>query len=489
MKIYNQNNSYNYELEKLCRIFLPFDKIIFTDAPDTDYVYAHTCLEKKADATYLSSSLEFFGKSANFSESVKNDAEDYDKECERVLAITLFNCFRSVTGYQPSWGILTGVRPAKLYSSLVRKGSNDYADMYFAEKFLIQHSKINVCRSTNESERKITECSSNDSFSLYISIPFCPTRCSYCSFVSHSVDKAQKLIPLYMEKLIEEIKYTAHLANVNRLKLKSVYIGGGTPTALDVNQLEVLLKTVNSNFKTENIEFTLEAGRPDTITLDKLSVIKQNGVNRISINPQTMNDAVLAAIGRPHTAQDVIDKFNLAREVGFDNINMDLIAGLPTDTYESFCDTLKRVIDLNPDSVTVHSLSLKRASSMTANGQLPDFNSGIDAAKMVDFAFENLTKNGILPYYMYRQSKTVGNLENIGYAKSGKESFYNVYIMDETHTILACGASAVTKLRQPGGSYIERIFNYKYPYEYINNFNEILSRKQRVSAFYDEYCI
>ncbi len=489
MKLYNQNNNYNYELEKLCRIFLPFDKIIFTEEQDMDDVYAHTLLEVKKDVTVLSSNLYFYGKTAEFRDEVKNSISDYDKECERVLAITLFKCFSQVTGYQSPWGILTGVRPAKLYSSLVMSGGKDYANNYFKEKFLTAPNKISLCEQTNILERKIIECSSKDSFSLYISVPFCPTRCSYCSFVSHSVDKAQKLIPIYLDKLLREIEYTARLADENKLKLKSVYIGGGTPTTLSDKDLNILLRTVNNNFETKGIEFTVEAGRPDTITAEKLIVIKQNGVNRISINPQTMNDEVLRVIGRPHTASDVKEKFLMARQIGFDNINMDLIAGLPADTYNSFCDTVNEVISLNPDSVTVHSLSLKRASGMTANKQFPEFESGKAAEKMVDFAFEKLTDSGILPYYMYRQSKTIGNLENVGYAKQGKESFYNVYIMDETHTILACGASAVTKLRQPGGSYIERIFNYKYPYEYINKFDEILSRKNRVSAFFDEYRI
>ncbi len=489
MNLYNQNNTYNYELEKLCRIFLPHEKITFTPTVVPDDVFANTCLEKGEKVTVLKAFLNFYGKKAEFCDSVQNDTDDYDKECERVLAVQLFKCFTAVTGYVSPWGILTGVRPAKLYSSLCKKGGQEYARSFFKEKFLIQDKKIDLCEQTYEREGEITRQSERDSFSLYVSIPFCPTRCSYCSFVSHSVDKAKKLIPDYLEKLLQEIIVTAKIANNNNLKLRSIYIGGGTPTILSAEQLEILMKIISANFDIRGKEYTVEAGRPDTITEQKLHVIKENGATRISINPQTMNDAVLKNIGRCHSSADTVAAFTLARSMGFDNINMDLIAGLPSDTLESFCETVEQVINLNPDSVTVHSLALKRASSLTGSGGLPEFESGVIASRMVDFAKDALSKKDILPYYMYRQSKTVGNNENVGYAVKTKESFYNVYIMDETHTILACGASAVTKLRQPGGSYIERIFNYKYPYEYINNFHEILSRKDRITAFYEEYRI
>ena len=225
------------------------------------------------------------------------------------------------------------------------------------------------------------------------------------------------------------------------------------------------------------------------MTKEKLEVIKSFGVTRISINPQTMNDEVLKTIGRKHTVKQTVEAFNLARECGFNNINTDLIAGLPNDTFESFKNTVNEVITLNPESVTVHSLSMKRSSGMTKLNQIPDIDVGKTASKMVDFAYNTLSQNGIHPYYMYRQSKTVGNLENVGYSKKGYESLYNVFIMDETHTILACGASAVTKLRQPLGDYIERIFNYKYPYEYINKFDEILNRKNGINEFYNKYLI
>ena len=250
------------------------------------------------------------------------------------------------------------------------------------------------------------------------------------------------------------------------------------------------MSTVRENFDLSALrEYTVEAGRPDTVTQEKLECIKRSGATRISINPQTMNDNVLKEIGRCHTAEQTVAALWLAREVGFDNINMDLIAGLPTDTLEGFEDTVNQVINLQPESVTVHSLAMKRSSALNKNGALPEAELGKTASLMVDFAHDSLAENGILPYYMYRQSKTVGNLENVGYARNGFECLYNVYIMDETHTILACGASAVTKLKEPNGSYIERIFNFKYPYEYISRFNELIERKSGINAFYDKFKI
>ena len=289
-----------------------------------------------------------------------------------------------------------------------------------------------------------------------------------------------------MDLLCKELEETAKIAKKCSLKLETIYIGGGTPTSLNAEQIEKIMKTVSENFSLENLrEYTVEAGRPDTITRDKLLAIKNGGATRISINPQTMNDAVLKNIGRNHTSTQTVEAFMLARECGFNNINMDLIAGLQGDTIESFDSTLTKVLSLDPESVTVHSLSIKRAATLNSNNNLTVTEEGKTASQMVCSAKEKLSKNQIFPYYMYRQSKTVGNLENVGYAKHGFEGLYNVYIMDETHSILACGASAVTKLREPKGTFIDRIFNFKYPYEYISRFDEILERKKSICEFFD----
>ena len=488
MKLCNIGHSFNYELEKLCRIFLPFEKIEILDHLEQDDRLAISELIEENGKYKAKAYLLIDGKTAERTADIIPIEEELEKVLERRLAIELFYCFTEITNYFPKWGILTGVRPAKLFSRLKAKLGKENAIEYFKNELKVDLDKISLCEEAVKGENEITEKSNSKSFSLYISIPFCPSRCSYCSFVSHSVEQAKKLIPEYVELLCREIEYTAEIANKAGLELLTVYIGGGTPTTLSAEQLELVMKTVSRNFNINDIlEYTVEAGRPDTITEEKLKVIKENGATRISINPQTMNDSVLSYIGRKHSAKDCADAFRLARSLGFDNINMDLIAGLPTDTFDGFKNTMSEILHLNPESVTVHSLSMKRASTLTANDELPEIKAGIEASEMVDFARKTLSQNEIVPYYMYRQSKTVGNLENVGYAKKGYEGLYNVYIMDETHTILACGASAVTKLRQPNGDYIERIFNFKYPYEYITRFSEQLHRKDGVINFYEKY--
>ena len=485
MKLCCIGHSYRYETEKICRLFLPFEKIEVVDSLENGDNVAVT----RQEGTEIFASLTIM---ECFCEKKGRLSGCYDdREAEREISALLFMCFAEISGYAPKWGIVTGIRPARLYSAVVREmGSEDEAKKYFRNKFFVNDEKISLCEETHNGEEKIIKLSEKDSFSLYISIPFCPTRCSYCSFVSHAVEKAEKLIPQYIEYLCREIKATAKIVKENSLKLSTVYIGGGTPTTLSANQLTLIIEHIKKCFDFSSVrEFTVETGRPDTITREKLIALKKCGVERISINPQTLNDEVLKTIGRAHTAQQTIDAFYLAREIGFDNINMDLIAGLPGDTFESFKSTIEKILKLDPESVTVHSLSMKRSSKMNVTGAFPEIEVGKIADQMVAYARKVLTQNGILPYYMYRQSKTVGNLENVGYAKKGKECLYNVYIMDETHTILACGASAVTKMREPCGDYIERIFNFKYPYEYINRFDELMERKKGIGEFYNKYSI
>lgn len=480
------NNSFRYEIEKLIRIFFPFERIEFSETLSlTD-----RCVVAEISGNTAFATVYFGGEIYKSEKEIENINGAIEKDAELFLALAVYECLTNATDYFCDWGILTGIRPAKLLSRLKRSMGEVKAQEYFKKYLKVSDKKLSLCLDTLKGEGEITSLSRPDSFSLYISIPFCPTRCSYCSFVSHSVENSQKLMPEYVECLCKELEITAKIAKQNNLRLETVYMGGGTPTTLSAKHLKTVLQTVKDNFDLSCFrEYTVEAGRPDTITKEKLEVIKSFGVTRISINPQTMNDDVLKVIGRKHTVKQTVDAFNLARECGFQNINMDLIAGLPTDSFEGFKDTVNKVITLHPESVTVHSLSMKRSSRMTKFGEIPEIEMGKTASQMVDYAYNTLSKNGIFPYYMYRQSKTVGNLENVGYSKRGYESLYNVYIMDETHTILACGASAVTKLREPKGDYIERIFNYKYPYEYINQFQEILKRKDSITPFYENYKI
>lgn len=479
MYLINRNHKFHYEMENLLRVFFP-EKITVTEEAPAGEDYVLTELsdgitvrivigEKTLEDTYL-----------------YDEKETDSAELERLMAVMMFNLLSDYTGYTPPWGILTGVRPAKLMTNLMKEMGEESAVEYFSEKLHVSEKKTKLALLVSKAESPIISAASDpDSYSLYISIPFCPTRCSYCSFISHSNESAKKLIPEYVEKLCDELRVTGDIAKELKLKLESIYIGGGTPTVLSALQLKNITDCVKDNFDLSAIkEYTIEAGRPDSITSDKLDVIKESGCTRISINPQTFNDDVLKEIGRQHSAQMTVDSFSLAREKCFNNINMDLIAGLPTDTLQSFEETLNKTIALSPENITVHTLSLKRSSNIVTENRRT--NSGELASEMLELCQQKLTEAGYLPYYMYRQSKCLGNLENVGWAKKGYEGLYNVYMMEECHTVLSVGAGAVIKLKKPDANEIERIFNYKYPYEYISGFEEILKRKEYIYGFYEK---
>lgn len=490
MIIFTIGHDFHFELENICRIFYPFEKIRILKAfePTEDSEVIYTELINTDAGAELKVRLTMGDSSREQAAFVPQNAPDFKDTCERVLAVTLFEMLVRHTGYRPDWGALTGVRPAKLMRRLICANGEDAATAHFTKNLLVSPEKTALCKRVSRTEEEIIRVSRPDSFSLYIAIPFCPSRCAYCSFVSRSVERSKALVPQYVELLCEELKQTGKIARELGLRLETVYMGGGTPTTLSAEQMTAVMKAVKENFDLSNLrEYTVEAGRPDTITPEKLAAIKVGGADRISINPQTMNDAVLTEIGRKHTAQQTVDAFQMARATGFDNINMDLIAGLPLDTVESFSSTVDQILALDPESVTIHTLAMKRSSNLTQEHRHELLTAGEAVGQMLKIGADKLSKAGILPYYMYRQSKTVGGLENVGYSKVGHEGYYNVYIMDETHTILACGASGVTKLKQPGTNYLERVCNYKYPYEYNSRFDEILARKAQIGEFYEKY--
>lgn len=476
MVLVNLGHNFNYETENLCRVFFPLEKIETVNEDKDD---CRKVLTEKKD-NEISVKISFENEEKFLSEICEENA-DFELE----IATLLFKGLTEITSYIPQWGLLTGVRPSKLMLKLIEEMGEDEAKKYFTEKLLVSEKKTSLAMSVAECEEKIISRSQRNSFSLYISIPFCPTRCSYCSFVSHSIEKTKKLMAPYVENLCEEIKLTGAIAKDMGLRLETVYFGGGTPTTLSAEQLEKLLCAVEENFDLSTcFEYTVEAGRPDTVTREKLEVLKNKGVTRISINPQTFNDKVLENIGRKHTSEETLNAFRLARDVGFDNINMDLIAGLSGDTLESFSETLDTINELDPENVTVHTLALKRSSTLA--GDTTGLSSGRLANEMINLSHEKLNGNNYIPYYMYRQSKSLGNLENVGWCKKGKECAYNIFMMEECHTILACGAGAVTKLKDPDSNVIERIFNFKYPYEYNDRLHELFDRKKRIKEFYSE---
>lgn len=471
------SHPFRYEMEALCRMFLHGRELKITEEaeipPKEDYIY--TALE--GDEITVKAKID--GKYAEAKRTAENDHA-------RNMELAVFGVLTEILSIRPKWGVLTGIRPVKLAMQLHDMGlSEEEIRKKLKEERLVSDEKLDLLLTTMEHELEIRASSRPNSVSLYISIPFCPSRCSYCTFTSHSVEKAAKLIPQYVELLCGELKDIAVLIDEIGLHLETVYMGGGTPTVLTAKQLDRVLSTVNESFDMTGVrELTVEAGRPDTITAEKLAVLKKNGVGRISINPQTMDDEVLAAIGRKHTAEDVKNAFALAKTFGFDSINMDLISGLPGDNMEKFRKTIAEVIAMNPDNITLHTLTVKHGANLAPMAQSV-FAATADA--MNEYAYGEFAKAGYFPYYLYRQKGTVDNLENVGFCKPGKEGMYNIFIMDETHTILSAGAGGVTKMKAPYDKKIERIFNFKYPYEYIERFELMNERKEQVRNFYEKY--
>ena len=487
MTLVMKGHSYRYELENICRLFLPQEKVIVPAEGEEprEGVTAVTVLEKGESTTRLLCRLSLEDFQEEREERIENSHPAYGDECELRLSTMLYRLFTRLFGFEQEWGIVTGVRPVKMLRRMVREAGREEALRRFRETLLVSGEKTALCARTLEAEDRILALSRPESFSLYISIPFCPTRCDYCSFVSQTVVRAARLIPEYVRLLAEEIAVTGQIAAALGLRLETIYFGGGTPTTLSAEQLAFLLQRVVESFDLSHLrELTVEAGRPDTVTEDKLRALKAAGVTRVSINPQTLRDEVLAGIGRRHTVAQFYEAYAMARRCGFANINTDLIAGLPGDDFEGFRRTLEGILALEPESITVHTLSMKRASNLVIQRRA-DYQVRDDAVRMVRLTADRLPAAGYIPYYLYRQSRTVGNQENVGWARPGYEGLYNVYIMDETHTILACGAGAVTKLKRPGTEYLERVFNYKFPYEYNARFDELLERKRRIGEFYD----
>ena len=408
---------------------------------------------------------------------------------EYALCKMLYQFLQRQTGIRPPWGMMTGVRPVRIIHDMRAAGATEQQiEDRFIGHFDCTRQRFDMAKRIADLQRPILEAARPMDCSLYAGIPFCPSRCSYCSFVSRTVgDKATRaLVQPYVDCLCRELETMRQLAADCGLDVKTLYIGGGTPTSLSAAQLRQLMGKLAGLFDLGRLqEYTVEAGRPDCTDYEKLCVLKEYGATRISINPQTFSDQVLKNIGRKHTARDILDCFAAARRAGHGNINMDLIAGLPGDTVEGFRKSLKTAISLEPENITVHTLTLKRASNLVVEHRAAAYD---DVARMLE-SCALLEQAGYVPYYLYRQKGTLQNLENIGWCKPGYEGLYNIYIMEEVHTILSAGAGGSTKLVQPGVRHarIERIFNYKYPTEYIGQFDTVLARKKGVKEFYDAF--
>lgn len=413
-------------------------------------------------------------------------ADEYAlRGCENRLVKLAFYRAALASGLpKPEWGSLSGVRPAKLVDGYLREGlSPRAAKGRFMREYFVSGSRAQLCLDAALAAQEAARSLGERDVCLYVGIPFCPTRCAYCSFVSQSVEKSMKLMEPFLDALLLDIRATAAETRRAGLRPVALYMGGGTPTTLSAAQLDRLCAALEREFDLSALrEYTVEAGRPDTITAEKLRVLRAHGVGRVSVNPQTMSDSVLEAIGRRHTAQDIVDALALVRECGGFEVNMDLIAGLPTDTAGGFSRTLDAVLSLAPENVTVHTLSLKRGSGLTLAGRpLPEAG---EVRAMLDEAMERLAGSGYAPYYLYRQKNMAGGFENVGWTKPGSENLYNICIMEELCSILAMGAGGSTKLVADGGKRIKRFIAPKYPQEYINAAPGFAAGKERIGEFY-----
>lgn len=481
MQIILRGPAAGYEAEHTARIFFPGAEKA-EDLPETeDFVLAES--HEMTDLILVRKDGRLYWRT---------DLRSPEADPEYALCKLEFGLLKDLTGIDPPWGMMTGVRPVRIIHDLRAAGESEEA---IAEKFLGHFActpeKFKLALGIADLQRPVLDAADPMDCSIYAGIPFCPTRCSYCSFVSRTVgDKATRaLVQPYVDKLCRELTAIRETADRCGLRIRTFYIGGGTPTALSAAQLEQLMSHIARTFDLAALdEYTVEAGRPDCTDAEKLRIIKQYGATRISINPQTFSDEVLRNIGRRHTAQDIEEAFQLAQRLGFDNINADLIVGLPGDDLLGFQKSLEGVLALGASNVTVHSLALKRSARINApGGDLSLHAKGGETAAMMDYSIERLTQDGFEPYYLYRQTRMAGNLENTGWAKPGTICRYNIYTMDESNTVIACGAGAVSKLKDPYSDRLERIFNFKNPHEYITRNPEILQRKDGVTALYEQF--
>ena len=400
---------------------------------------------------------------------LRDVTDEYERERLRQKAVKLsfFKAARSITGLTPAWGALTGIRPGKLAARLLEQGKTPaQVSRILGDTYYVSPSRRRLAVETAQEGLRAKADLRPEDISLYIGIPFCPTRCAYCSFVSQSVEKSLGLMEPYLEVLCREITDAAQMVRETGLRIKSFYMGGGTPTAQSARQMDRLLPHLNRSFDLSGcVEYCIEAGRPATIDREKLQVLLDHGADRISVNPQSMEDEVLRAIGRKHTAADIEATMALATSMGFPHVNMDLIAGLPADTPEGFRRTLDKCLTFGADNITVHTLSLKKGGRILLEG-LP-IPSAQNVSAMLDYANDALRTAGFTPYYLYRQKYMSGSFENVGWCISGAEGLYNIYIMEELHSILSLGAGGSTKMVDPVRDRIERVFHPKFPTEYI----------------------
>lgn len=472
-----------YECEYEMRLF---SSLFFSD--DEDVVITQNF---KYESKFINVYTHVIFKGESYFEDYRFNFDKEGKSEKLIKKIFIAACTKSfchaalsIRKINYSWGVMCGIRPAKNVRELKEEGFSDKEiKEIFNNVYEVSDEKTELSMNVAKNEEILLQKIGKNSVSIYIGIPFCPTRCVYCSFVSTDIRVSGKYMEEFVEKLLLEIDKTAEIIKETGVYVENIYIGGGTPTTLSAKNFKLIFDRMNSKMDLSRvIEFTVEAGRPDTIDREKLQVLKDYGVNRISINPQSMNNITLSKIGRSHNIDMIYSSYNLAREIGFDVINMDLIAGLPDETPDMFKDSLNKVIDLKPENITVHSLCIKSAAQFRHTKK--ELAKSEDMNEMLSYTQMRMGEEGYDPYYMYRQKNSSGNLENVGYAKEGTMSTYNVNIMEEKQTIIALGGGGSSKIII--GDRIERVFNFKDPLEYIRRFDDILNKKDEIAKLIKE---
>ena len=490
MRIYLFGHTYKYAVEQMLLTMFPSERPEYPEGKPTgdrmEIRLSRGAQRTTASCVLRRGTYRFSGR-ASASNGRLGGKLDTDRCCQRLIKNAIYRSALASGVPEPVWGALTGVRPGKLLCALLERGLDEETALrQFREEYRVSPERAALCLDATRETRKAKASLKEKDVCLYVGIPFCPTRCAYCSFVSQSVEKSMKLIPPFLEALEQEIAAAAQQVKALGLRVVSIYMGGGTPTTLSAQQLEALCTQLEREFDLSALrEYTVEAGRPDTITLERLRVLRAHGVDRVSVNPQTMSDPVLETIGRKHTATDVEEALRKVREVGGFAVNMDLIAGLPSDSVEGFAATLRRVLELDPENITVHTLSLKKGSRITLEGTtIP---SAEEVGQMLDLAGERLRGSGYAPYYLYRQKFMSGGFENVGWAKKGTENLYNIAIMEELCSILAMGGGGSTKLIRPDEGRNLRLMAPKYPLEYIQNIEKTCADKAQITDFYRSF--
>ena len=494
MKLKLEGNINVYYIQTLCMIFFPGEKFGAGTQENPDAPTLSLTLAEKDEGFEATVAVSAHGKEAGATRYLAF-SEHYDREktAKMVCGAAVVAACGELMGYRPSWGMLTGVRPSKVATELLLSGlSKTRVKKILTGDYLAIPKKAALATDVAINEQRLIGTPDKKDCSIYIAIPFCPSRCSYCSFVSYTSKKLLDLIPDYLVHLVADLEYTLAKVKGMGLNIRTVYIGGGTPTILSADQLRFLLSKVAELIDVSTLEeYTLESGRPDTITSEKLAVAREYGVGRICVNPQSLCDDVLREIGRSHTADDFLRAFEIARESGIPCINTDLIVGLPGDNFKSFSYTFDKILSLRPENITVHTFCVKKAADILKQGSHIYSLRGGDAGKCVDYTQLRAQQDGYKPYYMYRQKNTVGNFENVGFALEGEEGRYNIYMMEEVHSIFAVGAGAVSKMvdykpANGGKPIIERLFYPKYPYEYLKD-ESTAQKTAAMEAFYQAH--